>query len=124
MKSLAACHDTDSKLVTYFTVNTAFVNYLNSLDNLTNSLKFPILLNRTTYKQTLSISLKLPEFNSELLVAPKTLKTLFISFIIKRRFFDLQERHTDMELVYLFIISLFIIIKNRFLPLVAQHIIF
>ena len=34
LESLAACHDAESKLVMYFTVNTAFVNYLDSLDNL------------------------------------------------------------------------------------------
>ena len=71
-ESLAACHNADSKLVMYFTVNTAFINYLDALDNLNDSLKFPILLNRTAYKQTLPISLKLPESNSELLTAPKT----------------------------------------------------
>ena len=54
LESLAACHDTESKLVMYFMVNTAFVNYL---DNLTESLKFPILLNRTTHEQTFPISL-------------------------------------------------------------------
>ena len=48
LESLAACHDVNSKLVTYFMVNTAFVNYLDSLDNLTDSLNFPILLIRTT----------------------------------------------------------------------------
>ena len=34
----------------YFTVNTVFVNHL---DNLTESLKFPILPNTTTHEQTL-----------------------------------------------------------------------
>ena len=67
LESLAACHNVDSKLVIYFTVNTAF-------DNLNVSLKVLILLNRKTYKQTLSISLPTPEFYSKLLTAPKTLK--------------------------------------------------
>ena len=74
LESLAGCHDADSKLVVYFTVNTAFVNYLDSLNNLTVSLKASILLNRITYKQTLPISLPTPEFDSKLLTAPKTLK--------------------------------------------------
>ena len=78
------------------TVNTAFVNYLHSLDNLTDSLKFPILLNRTTYKQTLP--LKSFEFDSELLKAPKTLKGFVHQFWHKKDIFDLQERHTDKEL--------------------------
>ena len=83
LESLAACHDVVSKLVMYFMVNRAFVNYLDTLDNLTDSLQFPILLNRTTYKQTLPISLKLPEFNSELLTAPKALKDFVHQFCHK-----------------------------------------
>ena len=39
LESLAACQNTNSRLVMYFTVNMAFINYI---DNLTNSLKFPI----------------------------------------------------------------------------------
>ena len=52
-------------------VNTVFVKYL---DNLTESLKFPILLNRTTHKQALPISLQSFELDSDLLKAPKMLK--------------------------------------------------
>ena len=84
LESLAACHDVESKLIMYFTVNTAFVNYLDSLDNLFNSLKFPIFLNRKMYKQTLTISLKTFDFDSELLKAPMT---LFTSLGIKRKFY-------------------------------------
>ena len=80
LESLAACHDADSKFVMYFMVNTAFVNYLDSLDNLTNSLKFPILLNRTTCEQTLPISLKMFDLDSQLLTAPKTLKDIIHQF--------------------------------------------
>ena len=43
LESSAACHDADSKLIMYFIVNTSFVSYLDSLDNLTYSLKAPIL---------------------------------------------------------------------------------
>ena len=84
LESLAACLGVESKFVMYFTVNAAFVNYLNSLDNLTDSLEFPILLNRN-YLQTLPISLKSFDFDSELLKAPRTLETLFTSFDIKRK---------------------------------------
>ena len=72
LESLAVGYDADSKLVMYITVITAFVHYLDSLDNLTNPLKFPILLNRTTYEQILPILLKTFESDSELLKAPKT----------------------------------------------------
>ena len=49
----------------------AFINYF---DNLNNSLKFPILLNRTTYEQNLLISLEAFDFEPELLKAPTILK--------------------------------------------------
>ena len=98
LESLVACHDVDSKVVMYFMVNTAFVNYLDNFDNLTDSLKFLILLNRTTYEQTLSISFKLFEFNSEFLKAPKTLKDFAHLFQHKKEIFDLQERHINKKL--------------------------
>ena len=68
LESLTALYDAESKLVMYYMVNTAFVNYLK---NLTASLKFPILLNRTTHEQTWPISIHSFEFNSDLLRAPK-----------------------------------------------------
>ena len=55
LEYLAACQDAESKLVMHLTVKTPFVNYLN---NLTESLKFPILLNRATHEQTLPILLQ------------------------------------------------------------------
>ena len=73
-------------------LNTAFVNYL---DNLTNSLKFSILLNRTTNEQTLPISLQSFDFDSDLLKAPKTLKNFIHNFWHKREIFDLQKRHNN-----------------------------
>ena len=53
LESLAAYHDAESKLVMYFTVNSAFVNYF---DNLTKFLKFPVLLNQTTYEHFTNFS--------------------------------------------------------------------
>ena len=58
----------------YFMVNTAFVKYLDQIDNLTETLEFPILKNKTTFEQTLPISLNVSKFDSELLTAPRTLK--------------------------------------------------
>ena len=77
LESLAACHYAGSKLVMYFKVNTALVNYL---DNPIETLKFPILLNQTNHKQTLLISLQSFDFNSDLLKAPETLKDFVHQF--------------------------------------------
>ena len=62
-----------------------------------DSLKAPILLNRTTYEQTLPISLPPPEFDLSLLMAPKTLKDFVHQIQQNRKIFDLQERHTNMK---------------------------
>ena len=45
LKSLSACQDTNSKLVMYFIINMAFVNYLHKFSNLTESLKFLLIKN-------------------------------------------------------------------------------
>ena len=77
---------------------TAFVNYLDSLDNVTDFLKFPILMNRTTFEQTLTFSLNLSKFDSELLTGPMTLKDFVHQYYYKKEIFYLQERHTITEL--------------------------
>ena len=63
LKSLAACENANSKLTMYFIVNTAFVNYLDKFPNLTESLEFLVIKNRTTFEQTLPISLNISKFN-------------------------------------------------------------
>ena len=77
LESHAASHAAESKLIMYFTVNTAFVNFL---DNFYDFLKFPILLDWTTHEQTLPISLKSFDFNSDLLKAPKVLEDFVHQF--------------------------------------------
>ena len=49
LESLAACDDKISKLTMYFTINTAFTNYLEMFLHLTDSLQIPLIKNRTTY---------------------------------------------------------------------------
>ena len=63
LESLAVCHDSNSKLVMYLMVNAAFVNYLHQIDNLTITLEYPILKNKTTFKQTLPISLNISKLD-------------------------------------------------------------
>ena len=74
LESLAACHDTNCKLVMYIMVNTAFVNYLDQFTNLTESLEFPIIKKKTTFEQTLPTSLNMSKFYSDLLIAIRNLK--------------------------------------------------
>ena len=95
LESLAACQDTKSKLVMYLMVNTAFIN---DFDNLTDSLKFPILLNQTTYEQSLPISLQLFDFDPDLPQSPKMLKDFVQQYQHKKEIFDFQKRHNNNDL--------------------------
>ena len=69
LESLAACQDTNSKLSMHFTVNTSFANYLDKFPNLTEALEFLIIKNKTTFEQTLPISLHISKFDQTLLTA-------------------------------------------------------
>ena len=81
----------------YFTVNTAFINYLDQFSNLTESLELPIIKSKTTFKQTLHISLNVSKFDSTLLTASSDLKDFIYWYTCDEEIFDLQERHDDMH---------------------------
>ena len=91
LESLAACDNVVSKLTMYFTVNTAFANYLDIFPNLTESLEFPIIKNRTTSQQTLPISLNISKFDKMLLTTSTDLKQFISSYTNQKEIFDLQK---------------------------------
>ena len=97
LKSLAACHKSNSKLVMYLMVNTAFVSYLDQINNLTETLEFPILKNKTTFEHTQPIFLNISKFGTDLLTAPMTLKDFIHQYNHKKEIFDLTERHDNMD---------------------------
>ena len=61
--------------------------------NLTDSLKIPLIKNRTMYEQILPITLNVWEFDKSLLHVPANLKDFMNSFTKRKEIFDLQERH-------------------------------
>ena len=79
-------------------VNIAFVNYLDQIDNLTEILEFPILKNKTTFEQTLPISLSVSKLDSELLTPLKILKDFIQHHNCRKEIFDLNERHDNMDI--------------------------
>ena len=136
LESLAACHDSNSKLVMYFTENTVFVNYLDQINDLTESLEFPTLKNKTTFKQTLPISLNRCKFDSELITAPRNLKDFIHQYNSKKKICDLNERHDTTDLttnknffsnnyivdVFLFIIAVIsLLVTNLAIYLLCKH---
>ena len=98
LEYLDVCQDKNSKLTMYFIVNTACVNYLDKFSNLTESLEFPIIRNKTTFEQTLPISLNTSKLDITLLMASNDLKEFINGCTNYKKIFDMQERHDNMEL--------------------------
>ena len=73
LESLAACHNSRTKLVMYFTVNLAFTNYINDF-KLTEEINIPTITNKSTLEVTLPVFLNKSKFDESLLSAPLTLK--------------------------------------------------
>ena len=86
LESLAACQDVNSKLFMYFMVNIAFLNYLDQFPNLTESLAILIIKVKTTFEQTLLISLNVSKFDSNLLTASNNLKDFIHQYTCKKKF--------------------------------------
>ena len=78
LESLATCHDSNTKLIMYFTINNACTNYLNEF-NLTEELDVPILTNKSMSEITLPSFLNKSTFDDTLLSAPLTLKEYIAS---------------------------------------------
>ena len=97
IESLAACHDSNTKLVIYFTINIAFTNYINEF-NLMEELETPILSHKTISEYTLPIFLNKSTFNDTLLYVPLTLKEYINQYKHDSEIFYLKERHDIDEL--------------------------
>ena len=91
LESVAACDNSNSKLIMYFTINMALANYLDAFSNLTVS--FPLIEDRTTYEQTLPLNLSISGFDKSLLHVPTNLKDFIKSYAKDKEIFDLKERH-------------------------------
>ena len=128
LESLAACHDGNTKLVMYFSINIAFTNYINEF-NLTEELEAPIFTNKTISECTLPFFLNKSTFDNILLSAPLALKEYIDQYNHDSAIFDLKERHDIDELdiefanknfftnnfiveIFLFIIAIILVITT------------
>ena len=82
----------------YFTVNPAFVNYLDMFSNITEPHEFLVIKNRTTYEKMLPIILNIARFDKTLLTVPTNLTDFMYSYAKHKEIFELQERHENMIL--------------------------
>ena len=83
--SLAACQHTNSYLVMYFMVNTAFISYLDQF-HLIETLPFPILTDKTTSKHSLPIFLNDTRFDENLFSALKHSRIIFHNINRRKKF--------------------------------------
>ena len=97
LESLAACHDDNTKLVMYFTVNLAFTNYINQF-NLMEELEAPILTKKPTSEYTSPAFLNKSMFDDTLLSVSLTLKEYINQYKHDLEIFDLKERHDIDEI--------------------------
>ena len=87
LESLATCHDADTILVMYFTVNTAFINYIDQF-NLTEKTNISDT-NKPTSGHTLPIFLNDTRFDETLSTATQTLKEYISQYKQKKEIFVL-----------------------------------
>ena len=92
LESIAACPGKQSALTMYYTVNTAFMYYF---DSLTDNLETHISQNWTTQEHIFPISLQMFEFDSKLLKAPKTLKELVYQYRQKGQILNKRENNNS-----------------------------
>ena len=110
LEFLVAYHDTNTKLIMYFTINSAFTNYLNEF-NLTEEVEVPIFTNKSTSAIILPVFLNKSTFNETLLSAPLTLKEYVTQYKCDKEIFDLKERHDTDELEKSMQIKISLIVK-------------
>ena len=96
LESIAACDNRYSKLIIYFTINTAFANYLDAFPNLTVSAL--LIRDRTTYEQTLLLNLSIAGFEKSLLHVPTNLNDFIKGYAKDKGIFDLKERYVSATL--------------------------
>ena len=111
LESICACPGKQSALTIYFTVNMAFMHYL---DSLTNNLENHILQNWTMHEQVLPISLQTFNFDSKLLEAPKTLKEFVHQYQQKKQVLDKKENSDKIKHSFLdnYIMDIFLFIAT------------
>ena len=92
---LTACGEhKKADLEMHFSVNLAFVDYL---DQLNETIDTPIIRNWTNQKQILPISIESFKINSSLLQAPKTLRKFVNQHKEKRNLIDNQEKKIKIQ---------------------------
>ena len=88
LESIATCPGKQSDMTIYYTVNTAFMPYLDTFKEKPEVPSLEVNQNWTTQEQVLPISLQSTPFDNKLLKAPGTLKGLVQQYRQKSQTLD------------------------------------
>ena len=88
LESIATCPGKQSDMTIYYTVNTAFMPYLDTFKEELELASLEVNQTWTTQKQVLPISLQATPFDSKLLKAPETLKGMVQQYKQKSKMLD------------------------------------
>ena len=110
LESIATCPGKQSALTIYYTVNTAFMHYF---DSLTDNLETHISQYWKMQEQVLPISLQMFVSDSKLLKTPKTLKDFIYQYQQKKQILDKRENNNSKHSFFNnFIMDVFLFIAT------------
>ena len=93
LESIATCQGKQSGMTIYYTVNTAFIPYLDTFKEELDLPSLEVNQNWKTLKQVLPISLQATPFDNKLLKAPGTLKGLVKQYRQKSQMLDKSQEN-------------------------------
>ena len=94
LESIAACPGKQSDMTMYYTVNTAFMHYLDNFKEQLEISSLDVNQNWATQETILPISLQATPFENKLLKAPETLKGLVQQYRQKGQTLKIHESKT------------------------------
>ena len=113
LESIATCPGKQSNMTIYYTVNTAFMPYLDTFEEDLELPSLEVNQNWTTQKQVLPILLQETPFNNKLLKAPETLKGMVQQYKQKSQMLDkTQENKPNNEFFNNIAVDIFLFVAT------------
>ena len=110
LESIAACPGKQSDMTMYYTVNNAFMHYIDNFKEQLEILNLEVNQNWTTQEQILPISQQSTPFDNKLLKAPESLKELVQQYRQKNQIQKLPESKTKTNFFDNIAIDIFLFI--------------
>ena len=129
LESIAACPGKQSDMTIYYTVNAAFMHYIDNFKEQLEISSLDVNQNWTTQEQILPISLHSTPFDNKLLKAPETLKGLVQQYRQKGQPLNIHESKTKNKVfdniaidIFLFIAAIIsMVVVIAIIHIVCKH---